>query len=144
MNIDTTAPLSAQATIVIAAPLGRVWEALTGIDRWPEWQADVSSARLNGNLAAGSTFRWKARGLRITSTIQELEPRRRIGWTGTSIGMSAIHIWTLGEHEGGTRVTTEESLAGWFPRILRMSSPRFLEDSLARSLQVLKDHSERQ
>lgn len=142
MNIDQNAPLSAQKEIVIVAPLERVWATLTEIERWPEWQPDVSSAKLEGNLAVGTIFQWKAKGLSITSTIQELEPRRRIGWTGRSMGMSAIHVWTLEPQDNGTRVITEESLSGWFPRILRIFAPNFLEKSLISSLQALKSQAE--
>ncbi len=143
MNIDQHAPLSARKEIVIAAPRERVWAVLTKIERWPEWQPDVSSAKLEGGLAPGTIFRWKAKGLNITSTIQELEPERRISWTGNSIGMQAIHIWALEPADTGTRVITEESLSGWFPRILKIFDPKFLEKSLIDSLQVLKAQAER-
>ena len=136
--------MTARREILIAAPLEKVWAVQTDIDRWPEWQADVSSAKLEGNLEVGTIFRWKAKGLSITSTIQELEPGRRIAWTGSSIGMKAVHIWIFEPRDTGTRVITEESLSGWFPRILKIFDPTFLEKSLTGSLQVLKSQTERQ
>jgi len=112
MNIDHNAPLRAKKEIQVAAPREQVWSLLTDIDRWPEWQPNVSSAKLEGDLAVGTTFRWKANELGIKSTIQELEHGRNIGWTGTSLGMKAIHLWTLKTHGNGTRIITEESLSG--------------------------------
>ncbi len=136
--------MTARQETFIAAPLEKVWAVQTDIDRWPEWQSDISSAKLEGNLAVGAIFRWKAKGLSITSTIQELEPGRRIGWMGSSIGMKAVHIWIFEPRDNGTRVITEESLSGWFPRILKIFDPTFLEKSLAASLQVLKIQTEPQ
>ena len=142
MHIDFSAPLHAKRDMLISAPLEDVWSAITGIDQWLEWQPDITSSKLDGELAAGAVFYWKAKGLNIVSTIQVLEPMHRIGWTGKSLGMQAIHIWTIDVHRGDTCVTTEESLSGWFPRLLKLLDPHFLEKSLLHSLQVLKAHVE--
>lgn len=60
------------------------------------------------------------------------------------MGMKAIHIWMLEPQENGTRVLTKESLSGWFPQIVKIFDPTFLEKSLSGSLQVLKAQAERQ
>jgi len=142
MNIDRNAPMSARKEIFIEAPPEKVWALHTDINGWPRWQPDISSATLEGNLAAGTVFRWKAKGLGITSTLQEVEPNLRISWTGNSLGMRAVHVWTFEPQDNGTRVVTEESLSGWFPRIVKLFMPTFLEKSLEQSLQVLKTHVE--
>ncbi|MCO6451950.1 MAG: SRPBCC family protein [Caldilineales bacterium] len=142
MEIDHNAPLHAEKDILIAAPLEKVWSEITQIDQWSMWQPDVTSAKLDGTLATGTKFHWKAKGLNITSTIQLLEPMQRIGWTGKSLGMQAKHIWVFENRQDGTHVKTEESLSGWFPRILKLFDSKFLEKSLQNSLQVLKAHVE--
>jgi uncharacterized protein YndB with AHSA1/START domain len=142
MDIDGKALLQARATIEIAAAPGKVWAALTAIDRWPEWQPGVSAAQLEGVLAVGSVFRWKAKGLGIVSTIQELEPGKRIAWSGISLGMRAMHAWTLEATGGGTRVASRESMTGWLASIMRFVSPGFLDKSVAASLEALKARSE--
>ncbi len=145
MDIDEKAALKAQAVIEIAAALEKVWTALSEIDRWPEWQPGVTAAMLEGALAAGSVFRWKAKGLGIVSTIRELVPGKRIAWTGISLGMRAVHAWTLEATAAGagTRVTTRESMSGWLASAMRIVSPGFLEKSVAASLAALKARSER-
>jgi hypothetical protein len=40
MNIDTNAPVFARREIFIEAPIEKVWNIQTGIDRWSEWQRD--------------------------------------------------------------------------------------------------------
>jgi len=142
MNIDQRAPLVARQGIFIAAPVAKVWALQTNIAQWPQWQPDISSVRLEGPVASGTIFRWTAKGLKITSTIQEVVLERRIGWTGRALGMYAVHTWTFERRDTGTQVITEESLAGWVPRLLKLVDPTFLEKSLAASLQVLKQHAE--
>lgn len=142
MEIDSHAPLIARKEILISAPVENVWSELTNIDKWSDWQPGVSYSELKGNLTVGSVFHWKANGLKIISILKLVEPMRAIGWTGKSLGMTAVHIWTLNEVDKGTQVTTEESLSGWFARFLKLIDPRFLEKSLLNSLQVLKAHVE--
>ena len=142
MKIDVNSPLNDRKEILISAPVGKVWSELVDIDRWSEWQPDVTSSKLDGELAVGGVFHWKSKGLSITSTIQMVEPMQSIGWTGKSFGMQAIHIWTFETYKEGTHVTTEESLTGWVPRIMKLFDPKFLEKSMLNSLQVLKSHVE--
>lgn len=144
MNVDQTAPLYAKKDTIIFASIDKVWSLLTEINLWPRWQPDVTSAKLEGDLSAGVIFKWKAKGLNITSTIREVEPLKRIGWTGNSIGMSAIHFWSFEPQGNFTRVTTEESLNGWFPGLLKIFDPTFLNKSLSGSLQVLKTEAEKE
>ena len=142
MEIDQNAPMAARKEIVIAAPNEKVWQVLTDIDHWSEWQSDVTTAKLDGELKKGTGFRWKAKGLNIVSRLQLVQPGERIGWTGDSVGMKAIHIWKLTSEGVGTRVTTEESLSGWLTRLMKLFDPTFLEKSLEASLQILKNRVE--
>ena len=58
MNINRHAPIVASHNITIASDIQIVWDALTQIDRWPDWNTEIPSARLNGRLAAGTAFQW--------------------------------------------------------------------------------------
>ena len=138
MKADRNAPMFAQGNVKVDAAVEEVWSTLTEVDGWPAWQSGVSSAQSEGPLAAGSSFEWKANGFRIQSTIQEIEPTRRIGWTGRALGMNAIHMWTLEPENGGTRVLSQESMSGWLIRLIGMFDREFLKKSLASSLQELK------
>jgi len=144
MKIDTRAPLIAREEILISAPVEKVWSAITDINRWYEWQTDVTSSKLDGDLKAGTTFHWKAKGLNIVSTIQAYEPMSCIGWTGNSPGMRAIHIWRIEPRGEDTLVISEESLSGWFARMLKFFDAHFLQKSLINSLKVLKTYVEEQ
>lgn len=142
MDIDHDAPLTARDQVSIDAPVEKVWADLTAIERWPDWQSGVSSAELEGPLDTGTRFEWKANGLKVVSTIEILEPEHRIGWSGKSMGMNAIHRWELEQEHEGTRVVTEESLSGWLAWMLKVFDRDFLKKSLDASLQELKAQAE--
>jgi uncharacterized protein YndB with AHSA1/START domain len=143
VDVDRTAPVVAGCEIEIAAPPERVWELLTDIDRWPEWNPDIDSAALDGPLAAGTTFRWKAGPGSIVSRIQHVEPPREIGWTGKTMGIAGVHVHRLEPTGGGTRVVTEESWVGFPVRLMRRRMRRTLERSLETGLRHLEAAAER-
>lgn len=143
MNIDTTAPLIGKKDIEINAPVHHVWAIQTDIKSWPKWQKDISSVNIEGKLTKGTVFKWKAMGMNITSVLQEVNENKTIGWSGKSIGMNAIHVWKFEKQGNKTIVTTEESLSGWFPMLIRLFKPDFLEQSLSKSLLNLKNQAEK-
>lgn len=142
MDIDTNAPVFARKEIIIHAPVEYVWQIQTDIENWSKWQPGITSTKLDGDLKAGTTFRWKAKGLNIVSTLHTVKLHRQIGWTGISPGMFAVHNWTFEARGEATLVTTEESLSGWLTRLMKLFDPDFLEKSLETSLQILKTRSE--
>ena len=82
MNIDENAPVITRNEILIDAPLESVWGLHTDISSWSEWLPDIDASTIEEPLAVGTVFRWQTYGLRIESTIQEIDPPRRIVWSG--------------------------------------------------------------
>jgi uncharacterized protein YndB with AHSA1/START domain len=93
--INEAARVKARSSSFINAPPEQVWSVLSDLRRWPEWNTDVSTMSMDGPLAQGTRFRWKAGGFTINSQLIEVSPRSRITWSGRMIGVSAIHIWHL-------------------------------------------------
>jgi uncharacterized protein YndB with AHSA1/START domain len=89
MEIDTEAPVITRDQILINAPVEKIWEIQTDVSGWPAWQPDVDGAESEGPLEVGSVFHWQTAGLDITSTVQEIDPPRRIVWSGHAQGISA-------------------------------------------------------
>lgn len=143
MSIDRSAPVIARAETLINAPIDQVWKLQTDLENWPNWQPNITEVKLDGPLKKGSIFRWKAQGLNITSTLQSVVPQREIGWTGVSMGMKAVHYWYFEPSDSGTRVTVEESLSGWLTRLMALFDRKFLEKSMAASLDLLKSQAEK-
>jgi uncharacterized protein YndB with AHSA1/START domain len=142
MEINRQAPLSTHKEVLIQAPPEVVWNIQTNINAWSQWQPTISAAKLEKEPAVGSTFTWKTGGITITSTIREVEPQRRIAWTGKGLGTEARHIWILKPEATGTRVITEESMEGWLVQIMKLFMPKFLDDSLDTWLLNLKRKAE--
>lgn len=142
-TIDEGAPVVGSSEIEIAAAPEVAWDVLTAIGRWPNWNPTVTSVSFEGEIAPGSAFRWKAGPGTITSTIQVVEPLRRIAWTGNWFGVKAIHVHTFEPRDGGTLVTSEESYDGVVARLLRGRLQKVLDGALESGLQRLKAEAER-
>lgn len=113
-RIDTAAAIQSHAEILIHAPVARVWQILADALNWPAWMPGVKTVHLDSIVAPDATFAWKSGSSTIKSTFAVVEPERELTWTGISSGAKAVDRHTLAAAEGGTRVFTEESMAGPF------------------------------
>jgi uncharacterized protein YndB with AHSA1/START domain len=144
VEIDNKARVVGSSEIEVSATPELVWAVLTDIGRWPSWNPAVASVSFEEGFEEGSQFRWKAGPGTITSTIRDVDAPRRTAWTGTSLGIQAIHVHTLEPRSGGTLVRTEESYAGLLASILRGPLRRMLDRTLQGELEHLKAEAERQ
>jgi len=142
VDVNRHAPVLAAAQAIIRAPAERVWRILAAFESWPAWNAQVASIQLHGPVEVGTGFRWVAGGLRINSRIEVFDPPRRLAWSGTTLGIRAMHAWSFESLPGGTRVRTEESFEGLLPRLLPGLMRRQLEKALRQGLAALRDAAE--
>ena len=143
MEINDQAPAVATAEVLILAPLDVVWSVHTKIDEWSRWNPYVSKVNMRGPLSVGTEFHWKSGSSSITSTIQEVEPERRIAWTGRTLGIRAIHVWTFQQTDKVVLVRTEESFEGLLVKLFGGPMRRLLRSSLEKGVQGLKTECER-
>ena len=142
-SININAPVKCSKKITIAASSEKVWEVLTNINNWGNWQIEISKPRLNGDLKPNSTFDWKSGGVKIHSTLHAVTPFNEIGWTGKTFGMFAIHNWTINEKGEKTVVSVEESLEGFLAKILSKTFNKSLEKGMQTWLDLLKQECEK-
>jgi len=135
------APVKAESEGFIDAPITVVWKGLTDLAAWPKWNTDVTSIRVDGPIAPGTKFRWKAGGFPISSQLEEVVRPTKVAWKGRTLGISAVHKWTLEARGGGTLVHTEESFDGLLPRLLPGMMQRSLAKTLAKHIQMLTAES---
>lgn len=140
--INENAPVQSACSVEINAPADRVWKVLTAISQWPSWQESVTETKLYGELKAGTRFDWKAGGIRFRSVIHTSHPFAEFGWTGTTLGASAIHNWIFEEKDNRTLVTVQESLEGVLPRLFRRYFQKNLDAGMLKNLQELKAAAE--
>ena len=143
LNINRSAPVTAAGEIAVAANADVVWDVLAAIDEWPDWNPDIKAASLQGPLTAGSRFSWKAGPGTINSTILQLNRPKIMAWTGSTLGIKALHVWRLESIGEKTRVITEESWEGLLSRILAGPLKRMLKRSIDSGLTYLKAEAER-
>lgn len=145
MDINENAVLKTSKNIEIHASVERVWDVQTKIDEWPEWHPEISYAKLASSLEPGKTFVWKSGGFKLSSTIGEVKKNCFIGWKGKGFGASAIHTWEFEQLDNGnTLVRTQESMDGWFVKLLKGMMAKKLNDSLDIWLKSLKHTAESQ
>ncbi|MET9596038.1 SRPBCC family protein [Streptomyces sp. NPDC006516] len=146
IGIDETAPVITRDDIVIHAPLDRIWSIQTDVENWPAWQPNVSSAvkQTPGKLRPGSSWIWSTEGLEnITSTVKQVQPKRRIVWGGPAQGITAVHVWTFTQAKNGVHVHTEESWTGEPVTANTAYLQGALDDSLDHWLHNLKQQAEK-
>jgi uncharacterized protein YndB with AHSA1/START domain len=136
-------PVSGTAEIEVAAPVETVWRVLTDLEQWPNWNSDVTSMTVDGPLAEGTVFRWKAGPRTIVSTIERVDRPRIVVWSGKTLGVKATHAWHFEQVGEATHVRTEEALRGIVARVLRRSLQKTLDSALESGLRNLKAEAER-
>lgn len=142
-EINNNAPVRCSKTITINGNSEKVWKVLTDIDNWGNWQSDIKNSKLNGELKPTTTFKWETGGANILSTLQTIEINKRLSWTGKSMGILAIHTWTLKEQDGNTIVSVDESMEGFLARLLKKYLNKKLETGMQKWLDLLKTECEK-
>jgi hypothetical protein len=142
-TIAASAPVVSAHEVEIDAPIDRVWGVLTAIEAWPAWNPDVKSVTVDGPVAEGVIFRWKAGPGTITSRIEHLDRPRLVAWSGRTLGIRAIHVWRLEARNGKTLARTEESYDGLVARVLRRSLQKTLDTALTDGASYLKAEVEK-
>ena len=142
--IKLNAPVQSTKSILINSSLEKVWNILSDIEHWPNWQPDIRYARLNGPFKSGTDFVWKINGFKIHSTLDQLAPLQHFGWSGKSMGIYAIHNWKLHVINGRVNVTVEESMEGLLARLFKHKLTNDLGKSFEKWLQLLKVQCEKE
>ena len=139
-RIDADAFIKSHAEILVNAPVARVWQILADAPHWPSWMPGVKTVHLDSTVAPDATFTWKSGSSTIRSTFAVVQPEKELTWTGISAGAKGLDRHTLQATDGGTRVFTEESIAGPFA-ILFINSAKLLAIQQA-YLSALKQFAE--
>jgi uncharacterized membrane protein len=141
-NINNNAPVKCSKSITIKADLETVWKVLTDIDNWPVWHKDIITSKINGDLKSGTTFTWKSGGAKIQSELHTVHHVEKFGWTGKTMGIFAIHNWSLISKDGIITVFVEESMEGFLAGLFRKSFSKNLETGMQKWLEFLKQECE--
>ena len=142
MEVDRKAPVIGTADAHVKAPIATVWRILSDLEGWPSWNKGVSKIQPNGPVRVGTSFVWVAGASRIVSRLEEVDPPRRIAWSGRMLGIRAVHVWKFEERVEGTHVHTEESFDGFIVRLFPGLMKKMLVRSLDQGVAALKAEAE--
>jgi uncharacterized protein YndB with AHSA1/START domain len=143
MDINRNAPARAEGERQIAADPQTVFAVISAIDQWPSWNPDVKSVELQGPVQEGTVFRWKSGPSTLTSTLQVVDPPHEIAWTGTTMGIKAVHVFRFQANDVGTLARSEESWEGLIASLLKGYSRKTLDKGIRSVLSHLKTEAER-
>ncbi|MGA2926506.1 MAG: SRPBCC domain-containing protein [Solirubrobacteraceae bacterium] len=115
-----------EATSMIDATPERVWQELTNIAAWPDWNSGVS--KVDGRLALGEklTITVEANPGRAfpVKVVTLTEPDRIVFRGGMPLGLfTGERTYTLRSEGGGTRFTMREQYAGPLAPLIFKSIP---------------------
>ena len=143
MEIKRNAPATADGELWIDADPQTVFSVISAIDEWPLWNPDVKSVKLDGRVQPGTVFRWRAGRSSLTSTLQVVDPPNEIAWTGITMRIKAVHVFSFEARNGGTLARSEESWEGFIASVLRGYSRKTLDKGIRSVLMHLKIEAER-
>ncbi|MFJ1760092.1 SRPBCC family protein [Amycolatopsis sp. NPDC088138] len=144
VTVDKTAPVISRASVLIKAPLARVWRLHADIDRWQSWIPEIAPAHkvTPGPLRPGSVFTWSPQNMNVRSTIKTIAPLRCTAWGAPVNGITGVHLWTFRQTKDGVLATTEESWAGPPVEVDIPGSQASLDQGLSDWAQRLKGTAE--
>lgn len=143
MEIDAQAPAASTHEAAINASAQVVWDTLTDFESWPSWMPGVRAVFVDGPVAEGTAFAWKASGLRIRSVLEEVDAPREIGWTGRTLGIRARHVWRVEATDSGARALSAESWDGRLPRLLPKQARKALDRAVSDGVEALRSEAQR-
>ncbi len=141
-DVTNDAPVFVRLEGRIDADVETVWRFISDIENWPDWNPNIRSAELDGDFVQGTRFYWKSGPAAIESVLMQIDPPRVITWSGSTMGIKAVHTWMFERSGNSTIAVTEESWDGLIARLFRWPSKRVLQKSLTKGMRYLKARSE--
>ena len=138
--------MAQSTTVDVAAPIERVWDVVTDIDRWPEWTTSVNRAHRcdEGPLRPGSQAELAQPKLpEATWTVTEVEPGRSFTWEQRGPGVRTTARHALEPIEGGgTRVRLSVEQSGWMAWAIDLFYGRLTQRYIETEAAGLKERAE--
>ena len=141
-----------QTEIDIAASPQTVWEILTGLEQYQDWNPLITSS--SGVVAVGEklTNRLELPGGKVdtrTVRVTAVEPSRLFEWNGRLLGLALLfqgqHRLELEDTPNGARLTHSEEFSGLAaPLILRRTVVAQIEEGFRMMNNALKARAEAQ
>ncbi len=133
-----------QATINIDAPAEKVWDALTNVAEWSQWEPNVTNVDGHVALDEKITVQTTLSDRAFPVTVSELIPNQKMVWSsGMPLGLfKGARTFTLTPKDNGTTdVKTHEQFTGLLLPIIGRTIPD-LQPSFNQFAEALKSRVE--
>lgn len=106
--------LAFEASTVINAPAEKIWEVLTDVQNFPEWEPNITKVEGQAGLGQKITVHTKFSERAFPVTVSEFTPHSRMVWSsGMPLGLfKGARTFTLKPVDGGIQVKTREEFQG--------------------------------
>lgn len=143
-QINLKAPVKTADSVVINAPIERVWDALTQINQWNRRYDFIINAEVQEPLKAGDTFKWQTTKLKIKSKLTVVNTQKQLCWKGGKYGVLVYHNWAFRVIEPNkTLLVSEESQQGLPVRLFQKSFSKSLKEGSVKWLNQIKNYCEK-
>jgi len=139
-RINENASIRDRQSIIINANIDRVWDILTNVNAWTQWNKEIKVAKCE-QVAMEADFEWQVLQSHFKSTFHVVDMPNTLSWTGQSKFVKSIFVWNLEASDAQTIVTVEESIEGFIVPIFNNHSK--LHNILIDWLHALKTEAEK-
>lgn len=139
-RINENASIRDRQSVIINAPIDRVWQLLTNVNAWPNWNKEIKMATCE-KVTVDGAFEWQVRLSHFKSRFHVVDSPNTLSWTGKSKWVKSIFVWNLEASDSQTIVTVEESLEGFIVPVFNNHSK--LHNILIDWLHALKQEAEK-
>ena len=140
-KINEDASVKDVHSIIINAPIDKVWNILIQADQWPQWNSDIKSVAIEGEPNEDQSFKWNFDGTKFNAQFQKIEKLTTLTWTGKSKWSMSIHNWQLVADDNQTIATLSTSLQGTF--VILANKHQKVYTDLINWLEKLKEKAEK-
>lgn len=117
--IHDTAPIVVRREIDIFAPPEMVWEWLTRVELWADWNPEITSAWWIDPPGLRGRFKWRKNLLGVESVVSEWKPPREFAWDGHAWLTDTRQIFRIDGDFRSTKLVSEQSVEGPTTQIAR-------------------------
>jgi ligand-binding SRPBCC domain-containing protein len=135
-------------SIIINAPLDRVWNTFTDLTCWKDWSSVLGDVTAETKtLTEGKRFKFCLRPfnlpLNVAPIVEEVIQHERIVWSGSKHGVHARHEFSFQETDTGILLQSIETFSGNILKVFGFAFPvQKMKDLTILMLNEVKEASE--
>lgn len=111
-TIDRSAPVVAEAHVMIPAAPTDVFAVVADIGAWSQVYPEIRDVEIVGPVAPGTSFSFKTGPGRIEATVVAIDEPNLMHVEGRGMGATSHYVFTLAPTLGGTKLTAAQSMSG--------------------------------